>query len=185
MSGGGGTATATSRKRACCAEKPICHVLNGTLTQPRAARAIVASYLAGWPDDDLHDVAVCVSEIATNAVRHTRSGLEYADGHGDGRFALTVEVRDGGGVVRVEVFDSGVPNATLLDGDPAADRRDAEAAQPGEHQANDEIDIGGLVLDVGGLGLEVVNALARGCWGYELTDYGRKTWFEYRRRAGT
>jgi anti-sigma regulatory factor (Ser/Thr protein kinase) len=84
----------------------------GEAASVRYARDFVRGVLGeGWPR--LDDVLVMVSEIATNAVRHTASGGE------DGWFDITVcAIGDG---VRVSVGDSGgssVPRIPRDGGEP-------------------------------------------------------------------
>ncbi|MFH9209006.1 ATP-binding protein [Streptomyces albidoflavus] len=64
-----------------------------------AARSFVATVLTGWePDDRLDDVKVCVSELATNAIRHgSRVGRGFLVRVASRDERLRVEVRDGGG----------------------------------------------------------------------------------------
>jgi anti-sigma regulatory factor (Ser/Thr protein kinase) len=70
----------------------------------RAARVWVVRHLpAGSPAAD--DVALMVSDLFTNAILHSRSGLP------DGR--VTVHLRIGSGQVRVDVIDQGaIPELT-------------------------------------------------------------------------
>ncbi|MGD6753412.1 ATP-binding protein [Streptomyces sp. BH105] len=62
------------------------------------ARSFVAAALTGWePDDRLDDVKVCVSELATNAIRHgSRVGRGFFVRVTSRDERLRVEVRDGG-----------------------------------------------------------------------------------------
>lgn len=150
-------------------DRPLCCVFAGDARKVRAARAFVARELADWPRADLDDIETCVSEIATNAIRHTRSGLQHANEFDEnhGRFAVTVHKIDAV-TARVEIADCGGP---------------ADAASP----AYEEDDCGGEVEDefsAGGLGLHLVAVVSRGCWGYRPADFGRVTWFLYRRGWG-
>jgi serine/threonine-protein kinase RsbW len=72
-------------------------VFPGEAGQGREARRCLAGLLDGCPAAD--DAAVCVSELATNAVLHSRSG-----GPGS-RFTVCAALRPGG--VRVAVADEG------------------------------------------------------------------------------
>ncbi len=73
-------------------------VLPGVPEAAAMARAVVAQALGpGHPATA--DAAVCVSELAANAVCHTRSGLPGG--------TFTVSVQAGRGVVRVAVADAG------------------------------------------------------------------------------
>lgn len=100
---------------------------------------------------------VCVSELATNAVRYTRSRLDGEDfdgmprlpgaGRFDGRFLVTIRVSVP--TVRVEVADAGPAAASVLDDDAAR----------------------------GGKGFLLVSALSD-AMGYQETDFGGVAWFE-------
>jgi anti-sigma regulatory factor (Ser/Thr protein kinase) len=117
--------------------------LAGRPERARAARAWVSEVLG--PGHPCGDVAVLlVSEIFSNSVRHSGSG---AAGE-----TVTVAVRAGGGVVRVEVTDRAGPGTPELR--PAS--RDAE----------------------GGRGLQLVAGLAAR-WGWRRRRGGwLVTWFE-------
>ena len=117
--------------------------LAGRPERARAARAFVSEVLG--PGHPCGDVAVLlVSEIFSNSVRHSGSG---AAGE-----TVTVAVRAGGGVVRVEVTDRARPGTPELR--PAS--RDAE----------------------GGRGLQLVAGLAAR-WGWRRRRGGwLVTWFE-------
>lgn len=154
------------------AGRPYCHVLNGRNDQVREARRLVADYLQGWPAEARNDAVLLTSELVTNAVRHTSSGIEKATGDGDGQFAVTVEVSDRD--VRVEVFDSGTPVWVPRPSTPAGDL-------PGiGGEGENEID--GVTLTPGGRGLScIVDELTDGNWGYRNLPSGRVTWFVYTR----
>ncbi|MFJ6789137.1 ATP-binding protein [Streptomyces angustmyceticus] len=64
----------------------------------RHARSFVAAALTGWEADGrLDDVNVCVSELATNAIRHgSRVGRGFLVRVASHDERLRVEVRDGG-----------------------------------------------------------------------------------------
>jgi anti-sigma regulatory factor (Ser/Thr protein kinase) len=117
--------------------------LAGRPERARAARAFVSEVLG--PGHPCGDVAVLlVSDIFSNSVRHSGSG---AAGE-----TVTVAVRAGGGVVRVEVTDRAGPGTPELR--PAS--RDAE----------------------GGRGLQLVAGLAAR-WGWRRRRGGwLVTWFE-------
>jgi anti-sigma regulatory factor (Ser/Thr protein kinase) len=117
--------------------------LAGRPERARAARAFVSEVLG--PGHPCGDVAVLLfSEIFSNSVRHSGSG---AAGE-----TVTVAVRAGGGVVRVEVTDRAGPGTPELR--PAS--RDAE----------------------GGRGLQLVAGLAAR-WGWRRRRGGwLVTWFE-------
>jgi anti-sigma regulatory factor (Ser/Thr protein kinase) len=67
---------------------------DGDVSTPARARRFVAEALAAWGDDGLSDLAVLVvSELATNAVLHARTGYEVVvSSDHDG---VHVAVRDG------------------------------------------------------------------------------------------
>lgn len=74
-------------------------VFAGDAGQVRQARRFLAGLLGGCPAAD--DALLCLSELATNAVLHSRSGRP------GGRF--TVCVRVAAGSLRVAVADEGGP----------------------------------------------------------------------------
>jgi anti-sigma regulatory factor (Ser/Thr protein kinase) len=81
------------------------------------ARAQVRAALDGHvPPPVLADVLLAVSELASNAVRHTASGS--APG---GRYAVAVAVLDGPSRVRVAVVDQGGPDVPRVDTEALAD----------------------------------------------------------------
>jgi serine/threonine-protein kinase RsbW len=96
----------------------------------------------------LDDVLLMVSELASNAVRHTASG------DSGGWFDLTV-VLTGGGVM-ISVADRGGSSEPLITGDGAGSCREPLA---------------------GGRGLRIVDALA-GRWGHSGDELGRVVWFD-------
>lgn len=114
----------------------------GRAERVRAVRAFVGAVLGpAHPFRD--DAALLVSELFGNSVRHSRSGA--AGG------TVTVTVRAGGGVVRVEVTDwggRGVPGLRSA-------RCDAE----------------------GGRGFQLVEGLAAR-WGWRQRGGRTVTWFE-------
>ena len=97
---------------AAAAPPVIAQVFAGDAGQVRAARRFLAGPLDGCPAAD--DALLCVSELATNAVLHSRSGRP------GGRF--TVRARRQAGSVRVEVTDEGGPWARERDGDGQSGR---------------------------------------------------------------
>jgi anti-sigma regulatory factor (Ser/Thr protein kinase) len=116
----------------------------GRAERARVARAFVGGVLSpGHPCGD--DAALLVSELFGNSVRHSRSG-----GPGE---VVTVAVRAGDGVIRVEVADRGGPGAP----EPQPAGPDAE----------------------GGRGLQLVAALAAR-WGWRQRGGRTVTWFELR-----
>jgi serine/threonine-protein kinase RsbW len=84
---------------ATAAPPAIGRVFSGAAGQVREARRFLAGVLDGCLAGD--DALLCVSELATNAVLHSRSGRP------GGRFTVRTAVR--AGRVRVEVEDEGGP----------------------------------------------------------------------------
>jgi anti-sigma regulatory factor (Ser/Thr protein kinase) len=120
--------------------------LAGRAERARAARTFVSEVLG--PGHPCGDVAVLlVSEIFGNSVRHSGSG---ASGE---TVTVTVAVRAGDGLVRVEVTDRSGPEVPEL----YAAGRDAE----------------------GGRGLQLVAGLAAR-WGWRQHGGRTVTWFELR-----
>jgi anti-sigma regulatory factor (Ser/Thr protein kinase) len=116
--------------------------LAGRAERARIARAFVAGVLGpGHPCGD--DAGLLVTELFGNSVQHSRSG---AAGQ-----TVTVAVRAGDGLVRVEVTDRGGPGVPEL----YSAGRDAE----------------------GGRGLQMVAGLAAR-WGYRRRGGRTVTWFE-------
>lgn len=103
--------------------------------------------LAGCP---AHDTLVtCASELCTNAISHTRSGI-------DGVFTIEV-LRPAAGVARVAVTDAGGASIPVVWGVPSA---------------------AGSDLGESGRGLALVSALTNR-WGHrELPGGGRVVWAE-------
>ena len=126
-------------------------VFAGDAGQVRAARRFLAGALDGCPATG--DALLCVSELATNAVLHSRSG-----GPG-GRF--TVRATRRAGSVRVEVVDEGGPWGHERDGD--GQRGGGRGARGREEQS--------------GRGLLIVGELASR-WGREDGAGRRTMWFE-------
>ena len=87
-------------------------VFAGDAGQVRAARRFLADVLDGCPAAG--DAVLCVSELATNAVLHSRSGRP-----GGG---FTVRATRQVGSVRVEVTDEGGPWGHERDGDGQSGR---------------------------------------------------------------
>jgi serine/threonine-protein kinase RsbW len=119
---------------------------SGTPVSVERARAFVSSVLAGCPARDT--LVTCTSELCTNAINHTRSGL-------GGVFTVEV-VFPAVGVARVAVTDAGGPGAPVLGGGPVLR--------------------GGL--DEGGRGLALVAALTSRWGHRPLPSGGRVVWAE-------
>jgi anti-sigma regulatory factor (Ser/Thr protein kinase) len=116
--------------------------LAGRAERARAARAFLGAVLGpGHPCRD--DAALLVGELFGNSVRHSRSGAPGG--------TVTVAVRAGDGVVRVEVTDRGGPGAPEL--------------RPVDRHAE------------GGRGLQLVERIARR-WGWRRRGGCTVTWFE-------
>jgi anti-sigma regulatory factor (Ser/Thr protein kinase) len=80
----------------------------GTADQVRAARRVLADFLGDCPWSD--DAVLCLSELATNAVRHSASGQP------GGTFTVAAEVLDDGVVLEVRDAGGPWPPATSPDG---------------------------------------------------------------------
>jgi serine/threonine-protein kinase RsbW len=91
------------------APRTLARVYPGTTKHIRAVRSDLRDLLADCPAADV--VILCASELATNAVRHSRSGLP------DRTFMIHVTVLPGT-CVRIEVQDDGGLWAPVL-GDTA------------------------------------------------------------------
>jgi anti-sigma regulatory factor (Ser/Thr protein kinase) len=131
---------------------PACpHVRRAEVVYPGATveiggvRAAMRSLLDGFPLVD--DVILCVCELATNAVRHSRSG-----GPG-GRFVVRTEIHDGE-YVWAEVEDQGGTWPGKAEGTACAESED----------------------DQRGHGLDIVAALASE-WGIDGDRTSRVAWF--------
>ncbi|MGH3279161.1 MAG: ATP-binding protein [Trebonia sp.] len=118
--------------------------LAGRAERARLARAFVGGVLgSGHPCEDA--AVLLVSELFGNSVRHGGSGVPGE--------TVTVAVRMGNGVVRVEVTDRSGPRVPEL----GSAARDAE----------------------GGRGLQLVAELATR-WGWRRRGGRTRTWFELR-----
>jgi anti-sigma regulatory factor (Ser/Thr protein kinase) len=87
-------------------------VFAGAAGQVREARRFLAGVLDGCPAAD--DALLCASELATNAVLHSRSGRPGG--------CFTVRAARRAGSVRVEVTDEGGPWGRERDGDGQSGR---------------------------------------------------------------
>jgi anti-sigma regulatory factor (Ser/Thr protein kinase) len=75
-------------------------------TAPAAARRYVRETLVGLPSDVVEAVALMVSELATNCVRHANTDF-------------TLSIEQTGGQVRVDIADTGTGRVTRRDPQPA------------------------------------------------------------------
>jgi len=97
---------------AAAAPPVIARVFAGDAVQVREARRFLAGVLDGCPAVD--GALLCVSELATNAVLHSRSGRPGG--------CFTVRAARRAGSVRVEVTDEGGPWGRERDGDGQSGR---------------------------------------------------------------
>jgi anti-sigma regulatory factor (Ser/Thr protein kinase) len=81
-----------------------CRNFPGVRTQIREARRFVTNYLAHRPEADIAELVV--SELATNAIRHSRSGRT------GGSFGVTVHA--GRDLLILAVLDEGGPSSPRL-----------------------------------------------------------------------
>jgi anti-sigma regulatory factor (Ser/Thr protein kinase) len=81
-----------------------CRNFPGTREQIRQARHFVASYLGDRPEADT--AQLIITELATNAIRHTRSGLP------GGRFGVTIHTCST--LLVLAVIDEGGPSTPHL-----------------------------------------------------------------------
>ncbi len=131
-------------------------VLPGEALSVPFGRALVAVLLEREGFGESPDVLLVVTELLTNALGHSRSGLP------GGRVSLAV-ADCGGRVVRVEVTD---------EGSEASIPRVREV--PGGDQVPGD---GDGVPAAGGLGLLLVERIARG-WGWQDKAPERMVWCE-------
>jgi anti-sigma regulatory factor (Ser/Thr protein kinase) len=121
----------------------------GDVREVRAARRFVARVLDGSPARDL--LLICVSELAANAIEHTKSGagglFTVAAGQSIGKLAG----QSPGGTAFVAVTDEG------------------GAGEPGIRRAGN--------MSEGGRGLALVDACSSR-WGYRDSERGRTVWAE-------
>ncbi len=120
-------------------------------------RRFVEEALASWDRAELlDDLALCVSELSTNATLHSGSG--YFD----------VELVSLGDVIRLVVVDGGATSARTI-----AARADSYLDDL--VRAHDNLVTEGMT----GRGLFIVSALAQS-WGIEDTDGGTMIWADFR-----
>lgn len=128
----------------------LSRILPGQSSSVPFARSETRGFLGNAPRTD--DAELIVSELATNAVRHSLSR------EADGQFELRLEARPGW--LRIEVVDQGPPH-----------RPGSAAAAVVEKQA------GALDDRESGRGLEIVDALADK-WGHEQRPEQALWWAE-------
>lgn len=94
--------------------RPMRRAFGGEISQVPLVRDFIRRYLAGWPCPSaaVEDILLCATELASNAVRHSRSGLP------GGHVAVQVTVRPGEWV-EVAVEDAGGQWAKRDPGDDA------------------------------------------------------------------
>jgi two-component sensor histidine kinase len=178
--------------------QPVCRTFQGHPTQIPLVRDFVRRHLIddhACPEDALHDILLCVSEIATNAILHTPSG---SGGH------FTVALRVRGGAVRVEVIDNGAHYASNGSGEYLADLDIGNASTPVERSGSSRsadgarehprnasgaerepvtrnyllhCDDSETPLPQGGLGLRLVSAYSDRM-GFDVTARSGIAWFE-------
>lgn len=96
--------------------RPLRRTFRGETSQVPLVRDFIRRYLAGWacPAEILQDTLLCATELAANAVRHSRSGLP------GGCFGVQTDIRPGTSV-QVAVADAGGRWATHDPGDDDAE----------------------------------------------------------------
>jgi anti-sigma regulatory factor (Ser/Thr protein kinase) len=155
----------------------------GTMTVPGTEPSVAlvrrfAHTTLGTEHPCLDDVRLCLSELATNAVKHSDSGLPGG--------LIDVLIAAGHTVIRVEVTDDGVRahpscgTGTARTGAAA----EAEACVRGEAQIEAQVkaEVGARrhagAESEGGRGLPIVDALAAR-WGIRLTGPRTVIWAEF------
>lgn len=83
--------------------------ISGSPEQVSSARAFIAHALSGQPGVDSDAATLLTSELVTNAIQHTKSGMP-------GGTVTVVAVGITGGVL-VEVVDDGSPETPVVKGD--------------------------------------------------------------------
>jgi anti-sigma regulatory factor (Ser/Thr protein kinase) len=96
--------------------RPLRRTFRGETSQVPLVRDFIRRYLTGWacPADAVQDTLLCATELAANAVRHSRSGLP------GGCFGVQTDIRSGASV-QVAVADAGGPWLSRETGDDDAE----------------------------------------------------------------
>lgn len=96
--------------------RPLRRTFRGETSQVPLVRDFIRRYLAGWacPAEVVQDTLLCASELAANAVRHSRSGQP------GGCFGVQTDFRPGDSV-QVAVADAGGPWVSREPGDDDAE----------------------------------------------------------------
>lgn len=125
-----------------------------------AARRWVDDALSGWGREDMvEDVALCVTELSTNATLHSGS-----------RF-FEIELERGEEAVRLSVVDTGATTVEAL-----ATRSELAEELIDQVAADD--------APTTGRGMFIVSALAS-CWGIDELPGGKRVWAEFSGSAGS
>ncbi|WP_150241179.1 ATP-binding protein [Nocardiopsis quinghaiensis] len=134
--------------------KARCYSFGGSVQYLPLVRAFLNTCAATQPEDYRYLFTLLGSEIANNAIAHSRSGEPY------GTYTLKCERRDGG--MKLTCRDQGARNCARAE----SDRRSYLRARPN-----------GLELSAeSGRGLALVNALATS-WGDNGIPEYRQVWF--------
>ncbi|WP_055628962.1 ATP-binding protein [Streptomyces hirsutus] len=133
------------------ARGPVYRWTDHTINPTGEARVILRRVLKdlGLPDDVISDGILAVSELVANADEHACGPYEVRLRSAAGRYIC--EIHDGDPLLPVDLYMAALPPAKA---------------------AMVEVESGPLTER--GRGLHIVNELARGQWGYHVTDRGTK-----------